>query len=118
MREIRCEYCEARYTDAPVVLYTINTHDGTTMILCEGCVDLCIHRPTQCTFCGWADPISHFVYHTPGGAPVCTACAEEGILNLPEEERLYEQGEGNYQSGTPRVVRDSKVLFPKTEEEN
>ena len=74
--------------------------------------DILIDRGT-CTFCGWADPPEMFKYHTPGDAPVCTTCAEKGILMLPDSEVTYEQGEGNYQSGTLRL-KDSagQILFP------
>ena len=66
----------------------------------------------RCTFCGWVDPEEMFHYETPGKSAVCTACAQ-GLLctTIPE---AVEQGDDNYLSGQPRLVRKStgEKLYP------
>ena len=59
----------------------------------------------NCTFCGWADPADMFYYYTPGGVPVCDSCAA-GLLGIKHDElpAAEGQGDGNYDSGVPRVV--------------
>ena len=60
----------------------------------------------RCTFCGWAEPAEYFRFHTPGVAPVCTSCAEGGLkMDLEGYDEGYgSQGDGNYRSGTPRLI--------------
>ena len=61
---------------------------------------------TQCIFCGWSDPPGNFRFYTPyGKAPICDACAVEGILDmsLGDCKDAY-QGEGQYHSGTLHVI--------------
>ena len=105
---VKCEYCDLE--DAP--LYRTKDY-----ILCAPCIEANIMDLCHCTFCGWADPPDHFKYHTPGGAPVCTYCAEKGVLGLPDEKVDCEQGESNYQSGTLRVEKDGETLYPDRKSE-
>ena len=71
----------------------------------------------SCSFCGWVDPPDHFGFHTSGGAPACHSCAAT-VLNIiidtsPVKE-VYAQGEGNYSSGTLRLLdNDGKELWGK-----
>ena len=111
IKTVSCQDCEER--DAPLYQYGLHHR-----ILCASCLSVSIIDRGCCTFCGWADPPEMFKYHTPGDAPVCTACAEKGILMLPESEVNFEQGEGNYQSGVLRLKgSEGQILFPsKTEE--
>ena len=111
LRQVGCEYCSA--VDKP--LY--HAKFGSSLILCADCIQTSIIDLRHCTFCGWGDPPDHFKYHTPGGAPVCTYCAEKGVLGLPDEKVDCEQGESNYQSGTLRVEKDGATLYPDRKSE-
>lgn len=69
-----------------------------------------------CTFCGWGDAPEVFDFHTPGGAPVCNACAI-GLLGMTQHQltEIVEfqtwQGDSNYKSGIVRLkTNDGRTI--------
>ena len=107
---VTCDYCFS----PELPLY----HAGSdkSLILCQECLLKNVINMRECTFCGWVDPPDMFQYHTPSNVPICTACAEKGILRLAEKDRCFQQGESNYKSGTLRVIKKGETLFPKDDE--